>query len=287
MKIHFKGIPSNIGALNPGTELGPSHVRKQGLIDQLNSHHEVIDFNDLKMPNDLVRHNHGPIRNCPSPMIVAELIEKDLKHFFSPTSFGLLVGGGCFTLTGVFKAFHKTFKDQAKLLTIDHHIDIRKPVPNVCMGATAYTLWFLTHDNPWIENIKTFHKAQITAMGFSDHAIDENYDITDIKAYNLKTFRSNSVEAICRDYLKTLEENDTVFIHLDLDVIHQKDFSSVYMPSEDGLSLEELHALLSLLLEDSRIKGLMVTEYSGLQENNKEDAQKLVHLLEGILNDSH
>lgn len=279
MKIHFKGIPSNIGALNPGTELGPSHVRKQGLMNQLNTHHEVIDFSDVTVPNDLIRHNHGPIRNWPSPKIVTELIEEDLKHFFSPASFGLLVGGGCFTLTGVYKAFHKTFKDQAKLLTIDHHIDIRKPDPNTCMGATAYPLWFLTHDNPWIESVDGFDKNHITAMGFSEDSIDENYDISGIKTYNLNAFKSKGVEAICRDYLNSLESNDAIFIHLDLDVVHQKEFSSVYMPSEDGLSLEELHALLSLLLKDPRMKGLMVTEYSGLQENNKEDAQKLVHLL--------
>ncbi len=63
MNLRIIGVPSNVGMLNKGTELGSSSFRNGGLLETLQKNHEVMDLDDVQIDNESYRHNYGPIRN--------------------------------------------------------------------------------------------------------------------------------------------------------------------------------------------------------------------------------
>ncbi len=279
MRIRVKGIPSNVGALNPGTESAPQVIREAHLIEALDTNHEVIDMGDVELPKVFIRHNVAPIRNWPSPRLVWEETMLQLTSCFSESDFTLIIGGGCSVFTGVFNQFHKIYGMRAKIISLDHHIDIKEPSAETCMGATAYTHWFLTSHNQWFTKPSGFTKAGIIALGYNEDTIGQGYNISGIIGYSKNSITQNGVENTLKDCLSHLNPEDRVLVHLDLDIIQEDDLQSVYMPSPSGMELSVVQALLKGIVSDSRVMGIVITEFSGAHENSKHDAKKVVNLI--------
>ena len=282
MKIIVKGIPSNSGAMNLGTEKAPSLLRNAGLIPELTKVHQVLDLGDVVLPLDLPRHDVPPVRNWPAPRIVWEETIKQLGGSFEEEAFSVIIGGGCSTFTGVFNHFYNQFGTQSHIISIDHHIDMRKPSAEVCMGATAYTLWFLTEENQWFSKPKAFGKDKIYALGYEPTTLDENYDVTGIRVTSKNELAQVNIDALIQDYFQSLEPDARVLIHLDLDVIQESDLKSVYMPSPNGMPITMLQHLLQQIVKDKRVMGIVVTEFSGAYEESEAEAKKVVKFLKNM-----
>lgn len=284
MKIRLAGIPSNVGALNTGTELGPKCFRNANLKEQLERHHQVLDFGDLEVDNVTFRHNVAPVRNWPAPKILwHEIVNQN--EWFDNDAFTLIIGGGCSVLTGVFMNFYNHYGDHAEILSIDHHIDMKVPNPEVCMGATAYTLWFLTHENKWIQKPSHFNNSKITSMGFDKSNIDDSFPIEDIRLFDKELIMAQGTDEVIKAYFRGLDKNAKVIIHLDLDVINQADLSSVYMPSPGGLPLETVTRLIKAVFKDERIVGMVITEFSPNETQGAMDAELIVDMICAALED--
>ncbi len=279
MTIVLKGVPSNIGALNIGTESAPKLLREANLVSKLSLYHDVVDLGDVKLPNDLIRHNVSPVRNWPSPKIVWEATINQLSSCFAESDFTIIMGGGCSIFTGVFSKFHQIYGDQSKIISIDHHIDIKEPNSEICMGATAYTHWFLTSTNQWFGKPVGFTKEGIIALGYSEDTIKEGYDISSITSYSKEAISSIGVNDVVKKSLINLNSDDKVIVHLDLDVINEDDLESVYMPSPNGMAISTVRELLKGIVSDSRVLGLVITEFSGASESSETDAKKVVELI--------
>lgn len=279
MKIILKGIPSNMGALDTGTELAPTLLREANLINALSLNHEVVDLGDVELPNDLIRHNVSPIRNWPSPKIVWQETINQLTNCFSEFNFTIVLGGGCSVFTGVFSKFHEIYGSKAKIISLDHHIDIKEPNSEICMGATAYTHWFLTTDNQWFGKPNGFTREGIISLGYNGETISEGYDISGIVGYSKDIITSEGVENVLKSCLGKLGTEDKVIVHFDLDVIKESDLRSVYMPSPKGMSISIIKELLKGIISDSRVLGIVVTEFSGSHNNCESDAKKVVKLI--------
>jgi|GEM_PF-1990641 len=279
MNIRFIGIPSNVGSLNPGTELGPQYLRNSGIVDRLGLRHQITDFGDIFIDNDKYRHNYGAVRNWPAPKVMWNKIINADFDLFKKDDFTLIIGGGCSIFTGVFMSFFKLFGDTAHILSFDNHIDMKVPNAGQCIGATAYTLWFLTHDNQWVEKPKGFTKSKITSMGFNKDHIDDTFSVDGIHMYDRDYIHSNDVMHIAQKYLNHLSDDANVVIHIDLDVIIEKDISNVYMPSPKGLPLDKLSRLLKEICKDKRIRGAILTEFSPTNENSIDDASKITEMI--------
>ncbi len=280
MKLRIIGVPSNVGALNRGTELGPSYFRNGKLIETLQREHEVIDLGDIKIDNESYRHNHGPIRNWPAPLLMWDEVGK-VDELFKEHEFTIVIGGGCSILTGVFRNFFKVYGKKAELLSIDHHIDMKVPFSEQCVGATAFTLYFLTHKNQWVSPIEGFTNKKITAMGFDPETIDESYSLEGVNMYE-KALIASHPEKIAKAYLSALPDTSRVLLHLDLDVIRDQELSSVYMPSPNGLEFSTLTKLLKHICHDTRIAGMVITEFSPKSSAEKE-VEKIIEMLREII----
>ena len=279
MKIRVIGIPSNVGAMNKGPELGPKYFRKAGLIERLRDKNDVIDLGDIEIDNDHFRHDYGAVRNWPAPLIMWEKII-NTEEVFVPKQMTIAIGGGCSIVTGLFRNFYNIYGADARLLTIDHHIDIRRPSPDQCMGATAYTLHFLTQENQWISPLKGFSNKNITAMGFDPDSLDPFYTYEDIQTYPAMILQEDP-EKIATAYLESLPLDSKVLVHLDLDVIGSLDFKSVYMPDSNGVGVKTIKKLLSGICNDPRIAGIVITEFSPTDAAEKE-VDAFVKLLEDV-----
>ncbi len=282
MKIRLAGIPSNVGALNTGTELGPKCFRNANLREQLEKHHQVLDLGDLDVDNVTFRHNIAPVRNWPAPKILwHEIINQN--EWFDNDDFTLIIGGGCSVFTGVFMNFYNHYGERAEILSIDHHIDMKIPNPEVCMGATAYTLWFLAHENKWIQKPSQFNNTKITSMGFDKNNIDDTFQVEGIRMLDKELILDQGPAEVAKSYFSGLDQSAKVIIHLDLDVINQTDLSSVYMPSPKGMPLETVKQLIKAVCKDERIVGMVVTEFSPNEETGAMDAELIVDMISSAL----
>lgn len=283
MKILVKGVPSNVGALNEGTESAPKHLRDAQLIEKLSLNHDLVDLGDVVLPDNLIRHDVAPVRNWPSPRLVWEASANQLKGCFSESEFTIILGGGCSIFTGVFGEFYKTYKDQAKVISLDHHIDIKEPTPDICMGATAYTHWFLTSKNQWFKKPEAFTKESLVALGYSEKTITDGYDIKGLLGYSKEVISEIGIEKTLEGCLGHFRTSDKILVHLDLDVMAESDLQSVYMPSPDGMALESVKELLQGIVSDSRVLGMVITEFSGAHKKSQSDAHKVVDLIRNVL----
>lgn len=280
MKVSVVGVPSNVGALNNGPEQGPKYFRRAGLIEKLGDKHEVVDLGDIAIDNHQFRHNYGAVRNWPAPLIMWEKIA-ETEGLFALNQFTIVLGGGCSIVTGVFRNFYNQYGGNAQLLTIDHHIDIRRPSPDLCMGATAYALYFLTQDNQWVKSLDDFNNEKITAMGFDPSGLDNHYAFTGLHTYPLEVIQE-APQKSAQTYLNGLPEDAKVLVHLDLDVIGSIDFKSVYMPSATGIGLNSLKVVLSEIFKDQRVGGTVITDFTPTDASDLE-VKLLVDLLRDAL----
>ena len=283
MKIFLKGIPSNAGGLYPGTEAAPTLLRKAGLIEKLSQKHDVTDLGDVVLPEDLPKHNIPPIRNWPAPRIVWEKTIDQLDQCFSIDSFTVILGGGCNVFTGVFSKFHQLHGPNVHIISIDNHIDIRTPRPDLCIGATAHTLWFLTEENTWFKKPSGYEKHNITALGFDASNLDEHYDIDGINMFRKDQIYQDGVEAIVEKCLASINSQSKIILHLDLDVIRESDLTSVYSPSPNGMDIDTVAKLVKMLITDSRVLGIVITEFSGAYESSVKDASVVTAFISDIL----
>ncbi|MDK2866452.1 MAG: arginase [Clostridiales bacterium] len=279
MNIILAGISSNYGALLPGTEKAPSLLRQAGLVKTLGDTFHVKDLGDLKMPDNLSRHDQPPIRNWPAPQMVWDATRSLASKWFESDSFTLILGGGCSTFTGIGAYWLDRYCDNAHILSIDHHIDAWQPNATLCRGATSNTLWFLTHANPWLKSALVYPMSHVAVMGYDEETVTSEHDINGMDLYTRQALVQAGIPNTAHHYLKALPQNAKVILHLDLDVLAETYIESVYAPSPAGLSPDDLKSLLVSLLKDRRIEGLMVTEFSGNTAAADQDAENVVNWL--------
>lgn len=280
MKINYLGVCSNTGALKTGPELTPPLFRQLKLQEKLNHIHDLKDLGDLNIDNEAFRHNLGPIRNWPGPLMMWQKIQ-DISPFIKD-EFSLVVGGGCSTITGLFSAFYHIYKEQAHILTVDNHIDIKIPDPRFCIGATAFSLYFLTYNNQWFTKPECFNTTKITSMAFDPQNI-EGLPTEGIQLFDKDIIQAKGPEYIADAYLSSLAPNARVMIQFDLDAISEDDLSTVYMPSASGMPMDTIKLLLKRICSDSRIKALVVTEFDASKDSEHQGANKVMSLITDIL----
>ncbi|WP_162427924.1 arginase family protein [Pontibacter pudoricolor] len=273
--IQLIGVPTFAGALHPGTDETPAALRKHGLKETIEkSGIEVSDFGDLALPAYLPRHNTAPVRNWPSPRMVWETIVEQGSKWFDPEKFNLLLGGDCSIVVGVADHLTKLYGDKLYVLVIDAHVDVVKPDPNVCVGAAAMGLWFLTNENLLWQKPATINPEQITVLACQNPP-SEPYGIQTITLEQLRINLQETIAAV----LSSIPEDGRILIHFDVDSVGRDEMPAAYAPSETGLTIAEVRELLTSLVADPRTIAMEVTEFSAVKDENGSNVRSLVALL--------
>lgn len=274
------GIPHFTGAYESGTELAPEALRNAGLIERLQQLGlKVQDVGNLKLPDDLPRHNIPPVRNWPASRMFWDLLKKDAQEWLDTDEFVLMLGGDCSLIVATAQAHQARYQEKAFLLVIDGHLDAVVPSASRCIGAAGMGLWFLLQDRgQWIEpsgwsadRIRLIGCQQMPAETFG------------VEIMTLAQLTEGSIVERVSHMLQTIPSDAKILVHFDVDIMHKDAMPAAYSPSETGLSLSEAEALLATVLRDSRVMSLEVTEFSGARDTTGVYAKRLTELLTGSL----
>lgn len=275
MKINIVGVPSKAGALFEGTELAPNAIREAGLIEALKDRGFTInDIGDIANNADLPQHNVPPVRNWPAPRMVWEKISEAFDEIFQKDAFSIILGGDCSIEVGTFHAFQKVFGENSHFLVLDGHVDIMQPNGEACIGAAGMGLWFLLNDQKtwWSkEQIKT---DQVSIIGPVQYQTGTNTP----KVIPHSQLMNQDYISVIKTQLKSITA-ENIFVHLDVDVLHKSIMPAAYSPSEEGLNLKQATEILQLILHDSRVKGIEVTEFCANKDKDAACAKLIVELL--------
>lgn len=235
----------------------------------------VQDVGNLKLPDDLPRHNIPPVRNWPAPRMLWDALQKDAQEWLDTEEFVLMLGGDCSMIVATAQAHQARYQDQAYLLVIDGHLDVVAPSASRCIGAAGMGLWFLLQDRgQWIEP-SGWCAERIKLIG-CQHMPAETYGID---VMTLEQLTEGRLEERVAQMLQAIPPDARILVHFDVDVMHRDAMPAAYSPSETGLSLLEAETLLASVLQDSRVTSMEVTEFSGARDATGEYAQRLAELL--------
>jgi arginase len=275
MKIQVIGIPSNAGALYEGTELAPQMLRQAGLITALTEKgFSVEDKGDLLSTVILPRHNNSPVRNWPAPRLVWEEIYENASNIFHPHTFSVILGGDCSIEVGTFSAFRKVYGSNSHLLVIDGHVDTLQPKEDACMGAAGMGLWFLLdQEGKWWNN-EPICPRDISIIGANHNSENE----CDIHVVSYDALTHGAFENIVKNHLASIRQ-DSILVHLDVDVLKNDIMPAAYSPSEIGLDMVKARLLLREILSDTRVKAIEVTEYSANKDIDFQSAKVIIELI--------
>ncbi|WP_181884612.1 arginase family protein [Neobacillus piezotolerans] len=275
MKIIVAGIPSCAGGLHPGTELAPDALRKTNLLPSLlKMDCTVVDRGNLLQGKMLARHNIPPVRNWPAPREVWDEIVETKETIFEKDAFSVILGGDCSIVVGAFTAFQQMFGENTYLIVVDGHLDTVAPQANRCIGAAGMGLWFLTQDTHvwWTGN--RIPAGRIKAIG--THTPGEQLGIEHIPYEKFHT--EEGIEELSR-ILVSIPEDAGILVHFDVDVLHESIMPAAYSPSSTGLDFKTASVLFSVLLRDTRVKGIEITEFAAGMEGAAKSAETIADLL--------
>ncbi|NTU23305.1 arginase [Brevibacillus sp. HB1.2] len=280
MNVKVAGIPHFTGAYVSGTELAPDALRTAGLIEQLQQRGlDVQDVGNLHLPDDLPRHNIPPVRNWPAPRMLWDVLQKDAQEWLDTDDFVLMLGGDCSLVVATAQAHRAIHQEKAYLLVLDGHLDAVVPSASRCIGAAGMGLWFLLQDHgQWIEP-SGWDAERIRLVGCQQMP-GETFGV---EVMTLAQLNEGSIVERVSHLLQSIPPDAKILVHFDVDIMHKDAMAAAYSPSEIGLSLSEVEALLATVLRDSRVTSMEVTEFSGARDTTGEYARRLVELLVRVL----
>lgn len=274
--IRIKGIPHFSGAFVSGSEMAPDAFRKAGLVQQLQVKGLIVeDLGNLKLPDYLPRHNIPPVRNWPAPRMVWDLLSKEAAEWLDQDDFLLMLGGDCSLIVGTAIAHQQLYGERAYLLVIDGHLDAVVPSASRCIGAAGMGLWFLLQDQGvWIE--RSGWTADRVKLVGCQRMPEEHFGV---EIVTLDQLQSHDLDQVIREVLTSIPADAKILVHFDVDVMNKEAMPAAYAPSETGISADEAQQLLTRVLQDQRVVGMEVTEFSALRDTTGEQAQKLVDMM--------
>ncbi|MDD2715604.1 MAG: arginase family protein [Candidatus Wallbacteria bacterium] len=276
---YILGIPSAWGSFFNGPEVSPAAIREAGLIDAFKSRDVVFeDLGDLQLLPLMSRHSVPPIRHYPSPRIVWELTLNELEPVIRKSKRVLLLGGDCSIVVGSMTAMHNVYGNSAYLLYLDGHMDCEIPVADKCAGAAGFGLYLLTEQNPfWPSPAITEQQLLIAGV----HVMPANCKKI-LPHLSLAKMRKTGIRDSALKILSAIGADMKILVHLDVDVMNQESMPAAYSPSEEGLTLDEMQELLSVVMHDQRVKLLEITEFDPLKDPEGKSGADIVKLLSGF-----
>jgi arginase len=274
---HVLGVPLRTGSLYPGSENDAQAYREASLIARLQAASLTArDEGDIQIPSYLPHHSMPPIRNWPGPRIVWELVgERILPCLQEPGHVPLLIGCDCSIVVGTTSALQRVAGGDVHVLYVDGDLDDAAPVPERCQSGAAVAVWLLTHASPFWSG-PPLRPSQVTVIGWNDPSRPKP---TGLGALSLAEIRRSGPREAARQVLEGVPPKASLLLHFDVDVLRKQDLPAAYFPHTEGLTLVEARALLSVLLQDPRIRIVEVAEYASLRDPDLSSVRILIDLL--------
>lgn len=274
---HILGVPLRAGSHYPGSENDGQAYRDARVVERLRAAgRRASDDGDVDIPSYLPHHRIPPIRSWPAPRIAWERVSETVLPLLRQDGHvPLLVGGDCSIVVGSVQALVQAGAEDVHVLYLDGDIDGATPRPETCQSAAAMGLWLLTHASPfWVG--PPLRPSQITVMGWSNALQEAPLGVAELSLERVR--RMGPAEA-ARHVLNGLPPSASILLHFDVDVLAQRELPTAYFPRADGLTLGEARDLLGVVLADSRIRIIEVTEYASMRDLELRHVDQIIELL--------
>jgi arginase len=273
---HVFGVPLRSGSLVPGNENDAQAYRDVQLLSRLQAAGcNAVDDGDVAIPNYLPHHFVPPIRSWPAPRIAWDCISDRVAPCLQQTGqIPFLIGCDCSVVIGTTQALMRTSSEDIYVLYIDGDFDDATPVANHCNSAAACAVWLLTHDSPFWAG-PPLPPSRVSVIGWSNPSHSAKPDLSSLSLAEVR--RAGPREA-AQHALQMIPSSASILLHFDIDVVQARELSAAYFPHEEGLTLSEAGQLLRVLLSDSRIRIIEVSEYASLRDFDHGYVTKLVSL---------
>jgi arginase len=293
MKLAVLGVPSSIGARNPGTEKAPGALRSAGLLERLHAlGHDVEDRGDQEavpfFPDpDPARSKH---QNLPGVLAMAKTLAARVESALRDGRKLLVLGGDCTVALGSLAGISRVHPD-AGLAYLDRDAELNTPqssrsgildgmVIAHLLGRGAPALWRMEDRSPLLR------PGRLALLGIERLDPQEIPVFDALPSLRLQPLelRRRGVEASARDTLSRIASGAAPFyVHFDVDVVDGTEISAVDFPAPGGLGVEEVRGLLAEMAADSRFLGMEVTNFNPDRDLGGAGAERLVRLISGSL----
>jgi arginase len=274
---HLLGVPLRTGSLYPGSENDAQAYRDVHLLQRLEAVGcRVRDEGDVDLPSYLPHHHIPPIKNWPGPRIAWDYVSQYLVAYLQqPGHIPLLIGGDCSIVVGTTQALRHVCGEGVHILYVDGDVDGAAPQPERCLSAAAMALWLTTQASPfWVG--PPIKPSQVTVIGCGDTRLAKQMGMPSLSLAEVQ--RKGPGEA-ARQVLQAIPASVSILLHFDIDVLRKHEMPAAYFPHADGLSLAEGQELLGVILADSRVRIIEVTEYASLRDLDQRYVSRIVEML--------
>jgi arginase len=264
--------PSNLGlkppkpGKQPGVRHAPDALAKAGLTLKL----QYSSRRRVAAPTYQADESREiNIRNAKSIAAYTEQLATEVTRSLINKRFPLMIGGDCSILLGPAVALRQ--RGRYGLLFIDGHTDFFLPEQSSTGGAAGMDLALATGWGPdLLSNIKNlgpyFRTEDVLLLGNRDYSERPVANIpkpeqSGMDYCDLDKLRAAGVVPAAQAHIDTLNQKPTdgFWIHLDVDALNDSIMPAVDSPQADGLSWDEITAILGYALNTGRAIGMEIT----------------------------
>ncbi len=282
--------PSILGLKDTGVDTLPETLLSAGLASELSARlAERVD----PLPYDNRRDAETGLLNAQAIAKYSVALADAVGKVLDRGEFAMVLGGDCSILLGNLLALHR--RGRFGLFFADGHTDFYQPEANINGEVASSELAFATGRGPAVltsfEGYKPLVSDEdVVAFGFRDETEQRQYGSQPLPAsmltLDLVAVRRLGVENAVERALKRLcrVELEGFWLHLDADVLSDSIMPAVDYRIADGLSWDELTAMLRAVCASGRVVGLDITIYNPRLDPNHRIAADFVKAITSGLN---
>jgi arginase len=276
LTYHILGVPLRAGSLLPGNENDAQAYRDVQLLARLKAAGcKAVDDGDVAIPSYLPHHSIPPIRSWPAPRIVWDCVSDRIVPLLKqPGQIPLLIGCDCSIVIATAQALARASAPEVHVLYVDGDFDDAAPESGRSQSAASCAVWLLTHDSPFWSG-PALRPSQVSVIGWSKPSRSQRPETGSISLADVR--RSGPREA-ARQALQNIPPSAAILLHFDIDVLQQGEMPVAYFPRPEGLKVSEAAELLGVLMRDSRIRAIEISEYASLRDLDRSYVDKLAKL---------
>lgn len=286
--------PTILGLRSSGVERLPEVLQQAGLYQALKvTNTEVVTPLPYSAKRDPETHILNPGAIAAYSVKLADAVQRTLQK----NHFPLVLGGDCSIILGNMLALKR--RGRYGLFFLDGHADFYQPEASETGEAADMDLALASGRGPdIITNIEDqrplVKDADIVQFGQRDKQEtlefgSQQISDTPIRVYELDAIRKQGVDSTAAEALEHLLQQpiEGFWIHVDADVISDKEMPAVDYRQPGGLTFAELHDILTRLIASKKAVGLSLGIYNPALDKGTKLAPKLVKLLTCLNTTTH
>jgi arginase len=282
--------PSTLGLSSSGVERLPEVLLANGLSERLSATHAGrVEPRSRSGQRDPVT----TVLNGTEIVDYTYRLADAVGMALAAGGFPIVLGGDCSIMLGSTLALRR--RGRYGLLFIDGQADFFQPEAEPKGEAASMDLAFVTGFGP--PSLTHFDgraplvlPADAVAFGFRDAQDQIEYGSqplpADLRAFDLPTIRNVGIQAAAGDAVRHLTRPglDGFWIHVDADCLDDAVMPAVDFRLPDGLSVDELHAVLRKALASGRAVGIEITIYNPALDPQQHAGRLLAKVITDALN---